>query len=736
MSSRSPPQEPCSPQIFFGRDSELADIIDMIFTHVDSHPPARIAILGPGGYGKTTLANAVLTQGRIKQRFGDAIYFVACDSVISSGALLNELAKTLGILNGATDPSWSHIRDVLQSKDSILCFDNFESPWDQVGDKDGQIRESVEKLLLRAAGLQHTTLIITMRGTVRPAHTKWTKPFLPPLKSLDPDAARQVWEDIADNYDSSAEKLMKAVDYVPLATTLLAHHAQTTSPELLLREWNEKQTEFIHTGHDNRQLSLEYSIQLSIDSGRMRANPSAKEMLGVLSMLPDGMHISLVTRWKSELSNIDIPSGLRTLQGCSLITMIGKRYQIHPIIRNYCNHHGLQTSVSVKHKNAIRQFYLKLASFQPYKLEAKNWFVLFQQVNNTKAILFDLLKSDFSDYNKLNQAICTFTSFHSSIRDYSDNLINQTAEFLQQKRAPTPLLIGCLQQCALLYYNAHDFEKAKKKIKESGTLCKTISKISSFHARNIHIFGQICLHENDIHEAKASFQKALKLYKKSNDNQGQALEYAELGAIHVRLNELDRAIASYQNALNKLGNSVLGKGNIYLGLGTIYLRQKKLLEAKASYEKALEFHKLANDMLGQANDYEQLGHTYVQLNQKIEACDSYKRALRLHRHTNDILGQGNDYLRLGDTSLSLTELDSAEDFYQKALKLYELSNNILKQGDALQQLGRVQRARSQFEDAKALFENALTLHRQAQDAMGQEEDQRCLSEVLSEIHQP
>ena len=744
MSPRSPPQEPCSPQIFFGRDSELADIIDMIFTHVDSHPPARIAILGPGGYGKTTLANAVLTQGRVRERFEDAIYFVACESVTSSGALLNELAKTLGYLNGASDPSWSHIRDVLESKDSILCFDNFESPWDQVGDKDGQIRGSVEELLSRVAGLQRTTLMITMRGIVRPARAKWTKPFLPPLKSLDPNAARQVWEDIADNYDSSAEELMKAVDYVPLATTLLAHLAQTTSPELLLREWNEKQTELIHTGHDNRQSSLEYSIQLSIDSGRMRANPSAKEMLGVLSMLPDGMHISLVTRWKRELSNIDIPSGLRTLQECSLITMIGEthiqRYQMHPIIRNYCNcnHHSFQTSVFEEHKNAIRQFYLKLASFQPHKIEPKGWLVQFHQVNNTKAILFDLLKSDFSDYKKLNQAICTFTSFHSSIGDYSDNLINQAAEFLQQKRAPQaiPLLINCLQQWALLCYNAYDLKKAKQKIKEGEALCQTISNSDCFHARNFHIFGQIHWYENDILEAKDSFQKALDLYIKSDDNQGQALEYAELGAIHVRLNELDKAIASYHNALNKLGNSVLGKGNVYLGLGTIYLRQKKLLKAKGSYEKALEFHKLANDMLGQANDYERLSHTYIQLNEQNEAYESYKRALKLRRHTNDLLGHGNDYLRLGDIHLSLSELDSAEGSYQKALKLHKLSNNILKQGDALQQLGRVQRARSQFEDAKTLFENALTLHRQAQDVMGQEEDQRCLSEVLSEIHQP
>ncbi|KAH9987127.1 P-loop containing nucleoside triphosphate hydrolase protein [Russula compacta] len=132
------PQEPC-----FGRDSELAEIIDMIFR--DGPQPARIAILGPGGYGKTTLASAVLTHERVQEHFGHARYFIACESVSSSGALLTELAKTLGLLDGATDVSWPSISMALNTKDCILCFDNFETPWDQ----DGKTKSSIEELAAR-----------------------------------------------------------------------------------------------------------------------------------------------------------------------------------------------------------------------------------------------------------------------------------------------------------------------------------------------------------------------------------------------------------------------------------------------------------------------------------------------------------------------------------------------------------------------------------------------------------
>jgi Cdc6-like AAA superfamily ATPase len=315
------PREPRSPQTFFGRDSELAHIIHIIFTHIGSRP-ARIAILGPGGYGKTTLANAVLTHYHIQEHFRDARYFVACESLFSPGALLVEIAKSLGLFDGATDVSWPRIRTALNTKDCIICFDNFESLWDQ----DADIRNSVEELLSRVAELQHVSLLITMRGTVRPAQTQWTMPLLPPLTTLEYNAAKRVWEHTTDNYDVFAEELIKAVDYVPLAVSLLAHLAQATSPQLLLKEWHEKHIGFIYTNQANKQSNLEYSIQVSLNSGRMRANPCAKELLGILSMLPDGIHMQQVERFKKLFEGINVLSSLRTLQECSLISVIGERY--------------------------------------------------------------------------------------------------------------------------------------------------------------------------------------------------------------------------------------------------------------------------------------------------------------------------------------------------------------------------------------------------------------------------
>ncbi|KAI0292683.1 P-loop containing nucleoside triphosphate hydrolase protein [Multifurca ochricompacta] len=356
------PQEPCLPQIFFGRDAELAEILDMILTGIRGSRPARIAILGPGGYGKTTLANAALTHPQVQEQFGGARYFVACESVFSSGALLVELVKTLGVLDGGPDASWSHIHAVLSSKDSIICLDNFESPWEQASD----MRHSVEELLSRVTALNSVTLLITIHN-----------------------AARDIWEEIGQNYEDAAEELIIAVDYIPLAVSLLAHLAQATSPALLLKDWNQNQTKFIQMGQTHRLSNLEYSIQLSIDSGRMRANPPAKDLLGVLSMLSDGIHTEQLGRFKEILVDMDILSNMCTLQQCSLV---------HKVI-------------SSKYKGSLQNFYVNLASSSPSEAQPMRHAEMVLEVNNTKAMLFDLL----------------------NMGDHSDKLISQTVETLQQR---------------------------------------------------------------------------------------------------------------------------------------------------------------------------------------------------------------------------------------------------------------------------------------------------------------
>jgi tetratricopeptide (TPR) repeat protein len=628
------PHGPRSPHVLFGRDAELAQIIHVIFTNLGPRP-AHIAILGPGGYGKSTLANAVLAHECVREHFGDARYFVACESIFSSGALLIELAKTLGVFDGATGALWSRICNALNSKDCILCFDNFESPWDQ----DGEIRGSVEELLSRVAETQHTTLLVTMRGTVRPAQTQWTLPHLPPLMTLSCDAARSIWEHIANNYDEFAEELIKAVDFVPLAVSLLAYLAQATSSDILLKLWNSKKTGFIHTGQANRQTNLEFSIQLSIDSNRMKANPSAVELLGVLCMLPDGLHIKQVEKFIIVLPWIDILSGICTLQECGMISVIGERYQTHPIIRNFCNNYNL---ISQENKSALRDFYINIASTKYDEASAHNYAELILEVNNTKAMLSDLLKSDLQSYKKLVSAICEFMRFQRASGDLSEKLIDQTVKFLQQKNASTLLIIHCLTEWGKLHFYVRNFEIAIVKLKEAEMLCITRKKdMSVYYATVLHWLAAVYKNQNAFNDAEVLLQKALEINKLNKNVSGQAESYRNLGQTYRQLNKLNEAEASFKKAIElyKGFHNSIGQGDSHKGLGDIYLQLNKLNEAKTSFEQAIEFAKLSNSSLLQGNALQGLGRVEMLGSQTQEAKLLFESALNMHKQAQDLRGQ-------------------------------------------------------------------------------------------------
>ena len=721
------PREPNTPQIFFGREAELTQIIHMVFPGFPSRP-ARIAILGPGGYGKTTLAHAVLTHDRIWEYFGDARHFVTCESIFSSEALLIELGKTLHVLDGPPHALWLRIQTALSSKDSILCLDNFESPWDQSSD----LKHSIEELLSRITGLPRVVILITMRGSERPARTQWSQPFLEPLDTFGDTAARQVWQAIAGNYDDYAEKLTVAVDYVPLAVDLLAHLSQTMPPILLWEEWSSKRTEVVQIGQMHRLSNLEYSIQLSIDSKRMKANPSAKSLLGVLSMLPEGLHFEQLKLFQGLLVDVEITSCLQTLHQCSLIKLIEERYLLHPIVRLVCQNLGLTLPV---HKAILEDFYINLA-FQSYNPSSKTKGEVLLEVNNMKAVLLDILHSNYKKKSKLINASINFTWFQIRIGNHSDELIREAVTFVERNHGTRALLIACLSTWGVIYYEARDIELAQQKLKEAKRLCQSGFNLnSSLYGEILMWLGDTYLMQDAINEAMACCQSALKIFKRRHLIFGQGFVLSSLGTIYSRLGQWDKAIASQQNAIqlhkHKSGHqdSYGIQANAHQGLGEIYIMQNRLIEAEAEIQKALEFYKKFNAIIGQGDGYLSLGRLYIGLKQPDKAMAACTMALECHVAVNDPWNQGHDHCEFGEIYLLLGKLDEAEKSYRTALDLHKVVKSLWGQGNDFFGLGRVYMERQKLKQARDMFERAIDFHTKSQDKLAEQRDQEYLCKL-------
>ncbi|KAJ6472024.1 P-loop containing nucleoside triphosphate hydrolase protein, partial [Mycena sanguinolenta] len=282
---------PPKPKIFHGRETELEDIMKIL-----GQQTPRIAILGGGGMGKTSLAKAALhhsdTLTRFEQRF-----FVSAEPATTSVELAALIGLHLG-LNPGKDLTRTVVQYLSKTLSCLLILDNLETVWESI-----ESRGDIEEFLLLLTDVKHLGLIITMRGTERPAKVHWTHPFLLPLQPLSDDAAQETFQDITDNSYSIEDfnQLLSFTDNMPLAVNLLAHLVDYEGLENVLTQWETEKTSLLSIGHDRRS-SLDASISLSLSSSRITSD--SKELLSLLSILPNGLSDSELVQSQLPIPNI------------------------------------------------------------------------------------------------------------------------------------------------------------------------------------------------------------------------------------------------------------------------------------------------------------------------------------------------------------------------------------------------------------------------------------------------
>ncbi|KAJ7290325.1 P-loop containing nucleoside triphosphate hydrolase protein [Mycena rebaudengoi] len=282
---------PAPPHIFHGRESELQEIV--LNLQKDS---ARIAILGTGGMGKTSLAIAALHDPRIQDKYANR-HFVPCHSAPTFQDLASSIASCIRLEMG---PQLAKriVQYFTYQSQSLLVLDNFETPWESPTS-----RPEVEEFLSLLSDVPHVAIMITLRGAERPSKVKWTRPFLGPLKPLSNLAAYQTFTDIADvdDQDLNVQQLLDFTGNLPLAISLIANVAAYEGCENAIIRWKEESTHLLSDGYDKKS-SLDISIMLSLSSTRMTSD--AQDLLSLLSMLPDGLSDSDFANVKLPIPNI------------------------------------------------------------------------------------------------------------------------------------------------------------------------------------------------------------------------------------------------------------------------------------------------------------------------------------------------------------------------------------------------------------------------------------------------
>ncbi len=133
-------------------------------------------------------------------------------------------------------------------------------------------------------------------------------------------------------------------------------------------------------------------------------------------------------------------------------------------------------------------------------------------------------------------------------------------------------------------------------------------------------------------KAELDFLKAIEIYPKYAD------AYGEIGLLYYRKNDLKKAIANYEKALE-----YKPKASVYSNMGIIYFSQGQFEQAKDVYEKAISLDPRFVDAL------RNLGAVHAQMKNYPEAIKNFKKALEFDPKNSTILYYlGLAYRDMGD----------------------------------------------------------------------------------------
>ncbi|KAG6843111.1 hypothetical protein H0H87_007717, partial [Tephrocybe sp. NHM501043] len=469
-----------------------------------------------------------------------------------------------------------------------------------------------------------------MRGIQRPSRVSWSKPLLTPLKSMTGDDSRRLFEQSCSHaLDEFVEKLLNAVDGIPLAISLICSMLDegSESSESLWSRWMEVQSRSLENGGTDRLSNLDTSIRLSVEGPRMRADPKAIDILAMLSMLPDGFsdHPLAKEALKSYMpAGCSFLEALRTIRRVSLVhvdeTGESPRLRMLNPVRAFCEK---RLVLPEEMRNGITSFYVEmLRAFCNYS--APEWHAIVPgELGNIYVVLMQAWKTGKGS-TTIALASMAFTMWSM----YLGNPVEEVICLAIEGVTGPPELLG----------NCH-----------------------------LHL-GRAYAYRDRLDNAEASFERAVQLYQQAHSVICEAQAIQGLGGVYLRRDRLDDAQASFGHAaqLQQQVHNVVGEANAIKGLGEVYLCRDRLDDAQASYERSAQLYQQAHCVTGEASAIQLLGRVYLRRDRLDDAQALLERAAQLHQQDYSVIGEATDIQYLGEVHMHRHRLDDAQELFEHA----------------------------------------------------------------------
>ncbi len=733
---------------FVGREEELRLLIERL----DSLDTCLLTLVGPGGVGKTRLAQRAAWEQI--GAFADGVYWIPLASVISPALVASSIAQAIGFQFEAAEDPQAQLLTYLREKELLLVFDNFEqllSPEPELASGRNEGKGTAATNLLRSIlqSAPRISILVTSRERLG-LQAEWLLDLSGlPLpageegRTVDPSPARDLAASghPADNLThvmkSSAVQLF--VERAQQAHSTFALSA-ANAPDVveICRLVRGLPLGIVLAAAWVRHFSLgriSRSIRDNLDflsSAARDAAPQHSSLRAVFNhswnLLPDEeqrvfRQLSVFRGgWEEEAAEWVVGASIHSLFSLVDKSLLRRdptgRFEIHEVLRQYATEKLAERPVE---QDAVRQryaeYYLDLAQLAKPELQGTDqvrWLArLDQEHDNLRAVLQWAVEQGEADIGvQLAGALWRFWY----VRGYNSEGRAHLAAVLALPTTP-----------------------ARVTQEEPGTRRPAVANqaqaAETIRARTgaLNGAGVLASVQGEHGKARLLYEESLALSRELGDRQGIAASLNNLGVMAYQLGDSDAGRAMHEESLalrRGLGDTQ-GVAASLNNLGIIAQAQGDYQLAQVRQEEALTLRRALGDTLGIASSLGNLGVIAQEQGDYEAERVLFEESLTLRREVGDKTGMAELFSNLGMVARKQGDYAAAHDLYEQCLTLSRESGYTWSIALVLSNLGVLAQDTGDYDEARALHQESLTLRRDLGEKVSVAGSLACIGAVVT-----
>lgn len=662
---------PAPTEPIYGRDKQLEHLCKLLNPQVTTH--RIVSLTGPGGIGKTRLANEVAMM--LLEDFKGRVSWVSLADISDASNIPLVIATALGLtLSPSADPM-ERICALLPKDPMLLVLDNLEQ----------LIPEGIVHFRALAESRPHLRLLTTSRTALNlggeraiivgplPLPQAGDSTEQPAMRVfLDPLLAEQGYKDPDEEELSLLRQITARLEGIPLALQLASARLRTMNAVDLLSQLD-KRLDMVNRRADAPQRHR--TIRAAIDGSYQALPPELQRIMGRLAVFRGGWTQAAAAR-VCELED-PLPA-LEALLDSSLIRVDredkGLRFRMLETIRDY-----VQETIPENELLVARQ-------------KHADWIVEIMPLRNRRQLDADSLKY----FNQIDPEI--------------DNL-REAYGFALREDLPRAVLIASrygpyFATRSLIREAIALFEGIFGRM-ESLELSVDLARASFWHAQTLYIAQRFTSGDVGLPVSLRTQELCLK----TNLSVEYALCFLHQSRTPFMERDYDASLTLVQDAERRL-RELDSPQDLALAIQTIAMirfYQGKVPEAIAGLEESLGLMGVSSAPFHQVQCAMMLSFMYLEIDKVEQAKESAYKGLELAESYGVRQFIPMIQEACGKVAVAEGNLELAARWFNASATSWEVFGNQYQYGDQLHLLGRVHLQKSEPEEALRLFASAANI---------------------------